>query len=243
MPPIGVGGGLDGPLRYLPQTKDCAGVAGARTALIWVVAVVLIVGCVVSVGEAAERVKVSWQPARPRIGDVALVAVQGVAEGAVLEGSVGRRPVTFFRDGAGYAALVGFDMELSSGRQPWRIEVREPGRPARAVTGSVELGGREFPVQRLTLPTPMVDLDPETERRAVAEGNTLRTLYRTITPERFWRGAFLRPVSGNEPGTGFGSRSVQDPGRRGPWPRDAARWSGSGDGCRRGACRAWRRRR
>jgi murein DD-endopeptidase MepM/ murein hydrolase activator NlpD len=137
-----------------------------------------------------------------------LLAVRGVAEGAVLEGSVGRRPLTFFQDGAGHAALVGFDMELASGREPWRVDVREPGRPARAVKGSVELGGREFPVQRLTLPTPMVDLDPETERRAVAEGNTLRTLYRTITPERFWRGAFVRPISGNEPGTGFGSRRV-----------------------------------
>jgi murein DD-endopeptidase MepM/ murein hydrolase activator NlpD len=54
----------------------------------------------------------------------------------------------------------------------------------------------------------MVDLDPETERRAVSEGERLRTLYRTITPERLWRGRWTRPVAGPEPGTGFGSRRV-----------------------------------
>ncbi len=74
-------------------------------------------------------------------------------------------------------------------------------------------GGRaalvgDFPVQRLTLPTKMVDLNPETERRAVSEADQLRTLYRTVSPERFWRGRFTRPVGGTEPGTGFGSRRV-----------------------------------
>ena len=54
----------------------------------------------------------------------------------------------------------------------------------------------------------MVDLDAETERRALAEGTRLTTLYRTITPERFWRGRFTRPVAGTEPGTGFGARRI-----------------------------------
>ena len=54
----------------------------------------------------------------------------------------------------------------------------------------------------------MVDLDPETERRANEEGATLRALYRTVTPERLWRGPFQRPVVADEPGSGFGSRRI-----------------------------------
>jgi murein DD-endopeptidase MepM/ murein hydrolase activator NlpD len=54
----------------------------------------------------------------------------------------------------------------------------------------------------------MVDLDPETERRAVSEGERLRTLYQTITAERLWRGRFVRPVAGTEAPTGFGSRRI-----------------------------------
>jgi murein DD-endopeptidase MepM/ murein hydrolase activator NlpD len=158
--------------------------------------------------DASAAVVVSWHPSRPDVSGIALLLVHGVADGARVEGSVGGRPISFFREAGGHAALVGFDMELAAGRQPWRIEVRERASRARTLTGSVNVGRRDFPVQRLTLPTPMVDLDPETERRAVAEGDTLRALYRTITPERLWRGPFARPVAGDEPGTGFGSRRI-----------------------------------
>ena len=137
-----------------------------------------------------------------------MLVVRGVGESASVEGTVGGRPVSFFYDTGGHAALVGFDMELAAGWQAWRIEIREPGLKPRSLSGVVSVGRREFPVQRLTLPTPMVDLDPETERRATTEAGTLRGLYRTLTPERFWRGPFLRPVAGDEPGSGFGSRRI-----------------------------------
>ena len=151
---------------------------------------------------------VTWHPARPKIGDVAWVHVRGVSETATVEGSVGGRPLTFFAYGGGQAALVGIDLETRPGPQPWRVAVIESGEEPRRAAGKVTLQRRDFPVQRLTLPPGMVDLDPATERRALAEAERLRTLYRTITPERLWRGRFTRPVGGSEPGTGFGARRV-----------------------------------
>jgi murein DD-endopeptidase MepM/ murein hydrolase activator NlpD len=176
-----------------------------RTFLAFVVLALLVPSVQANADSGA---KIVWRPSEPRVGDVAVLVVKGPGDGATVDGSLGGRPLTFFRDGHGYAALVGFDMELAPGRQPWSVEIRERGRRASTLRGTVQVGGREFPVQRLTLPTGMVDLDPETERRAVAEGNTLRALYRTVTPERLWRGSFVRPVAGNEPGTGFGSRRI-----------------------------------
>ena len=137
-----------------------------------------------------------------------MLQVRGVGDGGSVDGSVGGHPVGFFWDAGGYAALVGFDMEQAAGRQAWRVEIREPGRPRRSLSGTIAVGRREFPVQRLTLPTPMVDLDPDTERRAEREAATLRTMYRTITPERLWRGPFERPVVTSEAGSGFGSRRI-----------------------------------
>jgi murein DD-endopeptidase MepM/ murein hydrolase activator NlpD len=156
----------------------------------------------------AADLEVSWRPSDLRAGDVAILDVRGPGDNAALEGAVGGRPLTFYRDAHGWAALVGFDVELAAGREPWRVEVREPGRALRRASGTVRLRGRAFPVQRLTLPEAMVDLDPETERKALAEQQVLRSLYRTLTPERLWRGAFVRPVAGNEPGSGFGSRRI-----------------------------------
>jgi murein DD-endopeptidase MepM/ murein hydrolase activator NlpD len=157
---------------------------------------------------AGDRVSVRWQPTKPRVGDVAFLHVRGLADGATVEGMVDGRPLIFFPYAGGVAALVGFDLETRAGRKPWQLAILERDREPVTVKGHLTLRPRSFSVQRLTLPGGMVDLDPETERRAVAEGERLRTLYRTITPERLWRGAFTRPVRGADPGTGFGARRI-----------------------------------
>lgn len=157
---------------------------------------------------AEPRLGATWHPRRPRVGDVAWIYVRGAGEGASIEGSLGPRPLAFFPYAGGQAAVVGIDLETKPGAQPWRLAVLEPGREPRVLGGRLKIHKHDFPVQHLTLPKGMVDLDPETERRAVAEGERLATLYRTITPERLWRGAFLRPVAGMEPASGFGARRI-----------------------------------
>jgi murein DD-endopeptidase MepM/ murein hydrolase activator NlpD len=157
---------------------------------------------------AAERPVVTWHPAKPQLGAVAWVHVQGAGSSATIEGALGPRTLTFFPYAGGQAAVVGIDLETKPGVEAWRLVVMEPAREARTLTGRVTIQRRDFPVQKLTLPTGMVDLDPETERRAVSEGERLRALYGTITPERLWRGHFVRPVAGHEPPSGFGARRI-----------------------------------
>jgi murein DD-endopeptidase MepM/ murein hydrolase activator NlpD len=157
---------------------------------------------------AGDRLAVTWHPTQPRVGEIAWVHVRGASETAAVEGSVAGRPLTFFPYGGGHAALVGFDIDTRPGAQPWRVAVLEPGLEPRSLPGRVVVKGRHFSVQRLTVPPKMADLDPETERRALAEGEHLQTLYRTITPERLWRGAFTRPVAGTDPPEGFGARRI-----------------------------------
>jgi murein DD-endopeptidase MepM/ murein hydrolase activator NlpD len=157
---------------------------------------------------AEGRLAVSVHPPRPRIGDVAWIHVRGGVDGATVEGAVAGRPLTFFSYAGGHAALVGLDVDTRPGAHRWQLAVLQPGREPATVRGQIQVEPRGFPVQRLTLPKGMVDLDPETERRAVAEGERLRTLYRTLTPSRLWRGRFTRPVAGDDPGSGFGSRRV-----------------------------------
>ena len=132
---------------------------------------------------AAEKAAVSWHPSKPRVGDVAWVLVKDVIDGATVEGSVDGKPLTFFPYAGGHAALFGVDLETKPGTHAWRVGVVEPGREPRSAQGSVRIVRRDFHVERLTLPNTMVGLDPETERRAVAESKQLATLYRTITPE------------------------------------------------------------
>ncbi len=147
---------------------------------------------------------------------MAWVFVRGAPAAATIEGSVGGRPLHFFPYAGSFAALVGIDLETKPGAHAWRLAMLESGKEPVTVKGSVHVRPRHFPVQQLTLPRGLVDLDPETERRAVAEADRLKTLYRTISPERLWRGAFVRPVAGQDPPTGFGSRRVLNGQRRMP---------------------------
>ena len=160
------------------------------------------------VAPAEGRLAVTFHPWRPRVGDVAWVHVRGGSDGATVEGAVAGRPLTFFPYGGGHAALVGLDLETKPGTHRWQVAVLEPGTEPATARGQIRIEPRTFPVQRLSLPRGMVDLDLETEQRALAEGERLRTLYRTLSPERLWRGRFTRPVAGEEPGTGFGSRRI-----------------------------------
>ena len=179
-----------------------------RTRLARAVVVVALLLIQIPAAPAADRPSVTWHPAKLHPGDVAWVLVQGVAEGTSIEGSLGVRSLLFFPYASGQAAVVGVDLETKPGPHAWQLAILEPGREPRRLSGTRTVSRRDFSVQRLTLPSTMVDLDPETERRAVSEGERLRTLYRTITPERLWRGRWTRPVAGQEPGTGFGSRRI-----------------------------------
>jgi murein DD-endopeptidase MepM/ murein hydrolase activator NlpD len=134
--------------------------------------------------------------------------VKGAPEAGVLEGLVASQTLGFFPYAGGQAALVAIDLEVPAGSHAWSVTFRPEGGDARTLRGNVTVLSREFTVQRLTVPQHMVDLDPDTERRATEESGRLRTLYRTISAERLWRGRFVRPVAGTEPGTGFGSRRV-----------------------------------
>lgn len=157
---------------------------------------------------AADKIGVAWSPSKPRLGDVIWLHVRNVGETAVVEGSVDGRPLRFFPYAGSQAAILGIDLEMKPGVHVWRVGVVEQGRDPWNAQGKLSVAKRSFPVERLTVPQTMVDLDPETERRAVAESTQLATLYRTITPERLWRGKFTKPVGTPAPGTGFGARRI-----------------------------------
>lgn len=156
----------------------------------------------------AAALQVRVVPAAPRQGDTVLVFVAGTKGAQNVEGSLGAQRLAFFPYGTEYAALAGVDLETKPGKVPWRIGLVDGDGASRKATGSVTIKAGGFPVQRLTLPGGMVNLDPEAERRAANEAARMRALYDTVTPERLWRGPFTQPVASRKPGGGFGSGRI-----------------------------------
>jgi murein DD-endopeptidase MepM/ murein hydrolase activator NlpD len=167
---------------------------------------VLLVLVALPVPAAALQVRVV--PPAPRQGDAVVVFVAGTKGARDVEGSVGGQRLAFFPYGAEFAALAGVDLETKPGTVPWRVGLVGGDGVARKAAGTIRIKAAGFQVQHLTLPSPMVDLDPEAERRAANEAARLRTLYDTVTPERLWRGPFTQPVASRKPGSGFGFRRI-----------------------------------
>ena len=147
-------------------------------------------------------------PPSPRQGDAVMLFVGGTKGARDVEGSLGGRHLAFFPYGAEYAALAGVDLETKPGKVAWRVGLVDGAGTPRKAAGTLTIKAAGFPVQRLTLPDGMVNLDAESERRAANESVRLRALYDTVTPERLWRGRFTQPVASRKPGEGFGSRRI-----------------------------------
>ena len=106
------------------------------------------------------------------------------------------------------AALVGIDLEAAPGEVPIRVETSDARGRLLGGTAALRVVDAQFPVQRLTLPRGLVELDAVTRARVQQEQATLNRLWDTATPDRRWRGAFRMPLDGVGAPNGFGVRRI-----------------------------------
>ncbi len=158
--------------------------------------------------QAHDVLSVRWEPRVVRQGDLTMVVVRGLPDAGTVEGSLAGQSLVFFPYADGYAALAGIDLEARPGAATWRIGALGAGSRPITASGRLTIRPRRFPVQRLTLPRELVELDAATLKRVEEESKRLGTLYATITPERLWRGRFTKPVGVADSGEGFGARRI-----------------------------------
>jgi murein DD-endopeptidase MepM/ murein hydrolase activator NlpD len=152
-------------------------------------------------------VRVSVTPSRAQPGDVLLLQVTGAPPDARAEWD--GRPLALFPAGSGLAALIGIDLDVRPGPIGWRVTRPSATKNGGALAaGAVAVRPRTFPLQQLTLPKDMVDLDAATLARVEAERGALRAALAAGASERLWRRAFRAPVEGGQATGGFGLRRL-----------------------------------
>ncbi len=141
-------------------------------------------------------------------GGVFAVTLRPAASLEDLQGSLDDQPLIFSRVGSGHVqAIIGIDLE-AAGRRLLRLQAKDRQGRVRAREWPIRIRPRRFSVQRLTLPQQMVDLDSETAKRASEEASRLNVIWKGVTPERYWHGAFLPPVASPAGPEGFGFRRI-----------------------------------
>jgi murein DD-endopeptidase MepM/ murein hydrolase activator NlpD len=151
--------------------------------------------------------RLSATPPSPQPGDVVLLELAGAPPDASVMWD--GRPLPLFPTEHGVAALVGLDLDVHAGPIGWRVTRPSATKNGGALAaGVVTVRPRTFPLQQLTLPKSMVDLDAPTLARVAAERRELDAALATGVAERLWHGPFRTPVEGGQPTGGFGLRRL-----------------------------------
>ncbi|MHB8763795.1 MAG: M23 family metallopeptidase [Deferrisomatales bacterium] len=144
---------------------------------------------------AGLRIEVS--PARPGPGEVFAVRVRGDAGGGALSASFGGRSFALWPAGAGdWEGLAAADRDDRPGPRTLEVLRTEGGGARVAGSAAVELGSRDYPVQRLTVDERTVTLSPADQARAEGEAARIRGVLDLRTPSRLWDGPFRVPAEG-----------------------------------------------
>ncbi len=156
------------------------------------------------------RLAVRLAPAEARQGGVSVLSVKWSSPIRGLRVQVGDREIPALSPDelTRWVVLIGIDLEQRPGPLAIRAEaVDGSGRPLTGQATLRVLDGH-YPVQRLTVPRPFVELDTASLERVTREKALLDRLWETLTPERYWRDPFRVPLDGAGPAYGFGLRRI-----------------------------------
>jgi murein DD-endopeptidase MepM/ murein hydrolase activator NlpD len=105
-------------------------------------------------------------------------------------------------------ALLGIDLEQKSGEYEIAFAAQLPVGEQVSCSARVLVKEGKFAVENLKVAPEFVEPKPEDVERANKEGQRLRELFATATPERMWRGSFRLPLPGATNARNFGRRRV-----------------------------------
>ena len=147
-----------------------------------------------SAAEPAALLLVQPKELKGRQGDLVPVTVTVPSGAQAPVGRMGDRTIPFYPLNAPgrFGALIGLDLDAPVGGQPLAVSIGD--QPAAELTVTVER--QTFPVQTLTLPDEMVQLDEPTLARVNQEQKDALSAMEAQRPERWWSGAFVVPTEG-----------------------------------------------
>lgn len=141
-------------------------------------------------------------------GEAVLVSVSSPARLASVEGTIFDRAVHFHHaeDGS-WRGLVGIDLMVEPGDHELVLRITSAGGAALTRVHRLAVADKAYPTRRLRVEPRYVEPPAEVAARIEREYLRQTAIFAADTPERLWRGPWIRPVRGRANGR-FGARSV-----------------------------------
>jgi hypothetical protein len=143
-------------------------------------------------------------------GEACLIRVPGpLSPRPIALGFQGRRiPLAFSKQSGNHEGLIGIDMAAQPSTHELKVIGKDGGSDVHLTSLSLKVEKVDFGVEKLTLPSSMVDLDRKTLERVNQEEKLLTALFGKFREERLWEGAFICPVVGELSGAFGVSRII-----------------------------------
>jgi murein DD-endopeptidase MepM/ murein hydrolase activator NlpD len=104
--------------------------------------------------------------------------------------------------------LLGIDLELPAGKYNLEIAGELANGKSTKCSAEISVRAENFAIEKLTVAKEYAEPSPEDIARADKEGQRLREIFATVTPEKLWQGRFRLPLDGAHPAKNFGRRRV-----------------------------------
>ena len=166
---------------------------------------------------ADDNLRIESLPGRVKQGDVCLIRTYSPVspKSAYVEFQGERRLLAPDMQNGTYEGLIGIDLSTKPDTYEIKAIATDASGRGYSTPFFLKIGKGVFKTEKLSLPLSMVDLDAKTLERVNNEASRLTTLFQTYTDERFWKGAFIRPVEGKLSST-FGLDRIINGKRRSP---------------------------
>lgn len=152
-------------------------------------------------------------------GNLLRLEVQSGSTMADIKGEWNGKAIEFWPDAARKnleRALLGVDLETPAGGHDVTIEARFADGGEATCRAMIAVSAGKFAVEKLQVAQQFVEPNAEEIARADKEGQRLREILASVTPERLWNGRFRLPLSGAHTAKNFGRRRVLNGQSRSP---------------------------
>jgi murein DD-endopeptidase MepM/ murein hydrolase activator NlpD len=160
----------------------------------------------------ASSIKVTWDPALVQRGAVVVLKIQSPVDLMAAEAATGqdRFPLLKIQDRT-YLALIGVDLLIRGPSLPVDLALFPArGGPPYRIRADLKIrdsASDAIKVQKLSLPTGMVDFSKKRTEQVLKDSSALEDVLAARSRERFWTQGFHMPLEGRIT-TKFGTRRV-----------------------------------
>lgn len=182
-----------------------------RTLIIFPLTCVLFCLFVSLANQKAETFQLSVTAANHQFdqGGIFQIVVKSASPIKEIEAEFDGKKLNFYSttDNSTWACLAGIDLEARAGEHPLEGRLLFTNNHSQEIHRTLRILPRKFPEQRITVDEKYVTLNPADQARAEEESKKLEALWKTISPDRYWSGRFLRPIE-SQLTSGFGRRRI-----------------------------------